>query len=553
MEKNFLFLIKSDYSLILNFIYGGLYEGFIDFYFLDIYFPFHTNLKGTLFTVDIDSEMDYIGFTIDIDEWLYILKLEYNMRNKGILEIKSGETKGLVMESGYFPLYYYLKLKNENYININVNLILSYWDDYFMKNDLEFKGYILDEDTIKRKINGEYISLDNPIDGMYSYKSRSGLLKINQHKENNNDYILIEIKNKGTPYIGSHLFLELITKENDGDFYFLPANQYIMDTFDITNGTIRDNNKYHICTNMKVNMLPHISISPEYTDIDILFINATNNHTFHCSDFDCAIKFASGFKKYVINDYPDDNIYFEVINPKKRIANYVILSYYNYEDGDIDFYLSNEKNIKYIDTNEEYITLSVTFEPIEMYRFGEKYIPEEILNFYFSISGYLYKKEESSDELLNTSSILNERNFLYEAETTNKQNISYSEKFTLIFKDIPRKNNFIYDLQIKVVFNVNISPLDKEFLIYTTEVNLTDILLKEEGSKLWIILGPILGFIALLIIIFFIVKYIRLKKANVNLKEDLKSIAYSNDIQKNVINKETLSSEKESDYESTFY
>ena len=89
-------------------------------------------------------------------------------------------------------------------------------------------------------------------------------------------------------------------------------------------------------------------------------------------------------------------------------------------------------------------------------------------------------------------------------------------------------------------------------LTFTLEVNLTDIKLKEDKSNLWIILGPILGFIFLLIIAFFIIKYIRLKHANINLKEDLKSMAYSNDIQKNIINKEREASEKDSDYDSTF-
>ena len=86
------------------------------------------------------------------------------------------------------------------------------------------------------------------------------------------------------------------------------------------------------------------------------------------------------------------------------------------------------------------------------------------------------------------------------------------------------------------------------------EVNLTDIkkIINEEESKLWYILGPILGFIILLLITFFTIKYIRLRKANINLREDLKSIAYSNEIQKNVLSKEKKTSEKDSDYESTF-
>ena len=91
-----------------------------------------------------------------------------------------------------------------------------------------------------------------------------------------------------------------------------------------------------------------------------------------------------------------------------------------------------------------------------------------------------------------------------------------------------------------------------DFLIYIKEINLTDIKEVKEESKLWFILGPILGFIFLLIIKFFVVKYIRLQKANINLREDLKSFAYSNEIQKNVLSKEKQTSEKESDYDTTF-
>ena len=75
---------------------------------------------------------------------------------------------------------------------------------------------------------------------------------------------------------------------------------------------------------------------------------------------------------------------------------------------------------------------------------------------------------------------------------------------------------------------------------------------EEEKSILWYILGPILGVIFLLLIIYFIIKYIRLKNANLNLKDEVKSIAYSHNVEKNVITKVKKTSEKESDYESTF-
>ena len=81
---------------------------------------------------------------------------------------------------------------------------------------------------------------------------------------------------------------------------------------------------------------------------------------------------------------------------------------------------------------------------------------------------------------------------------------------------------------------------------------MTDIKKEEEKSYLWYILGPILGVIGLLLIAYFVFKYIRLRKANVNLQEEMKSMAYSNEIQKNVLVKEKITSQKETDYETTF-
>ncbi len=92
---------------------------------------------------------------------------------------------------------------------------------------------------------------------------------------------------------------------------------------------------------------------------------------------------------------------------------------------------------------------------------------------------------------------------------------------------------------------------DEEFIIYTTKLDLTDIK-KKEPANVWLIVGIILGVIAVFLITFFIIKYIRLQKRNTNLKEEMKSMAYSNNIQKNVLIKEQQKTKKETDYETTF-
>ena len=48
---------------------------------------------------------------------------------------------------------------------------------------------------------------------------------------------------------------------------------------------------------------------------------------------------------------------------------------------------------------------------------------------------------------------------------------------------------------------------DEEFIIYTTKLDLTDIK-KKEPANVWLIVGIILGVIAVFLITFFIIKYI---------------------------------------------
>ena len=43
------------------------------------------------------------------------------------------------METGYFPLYYYLKINDSDYINLDVNLRLNSYDDSVMKNTFDIK------------------------------------------------------------------------------------------------------------------------------------------------------------------------------------------------------------------------------------------------------------------------------------------------------------------------------------------------------------------------------------------------------------------------------
>ena len=553
IRKNFLYKIKNKYTLINKYIYGPIYyNGWIESPFLNILeIQIGRNFRGKPVALDIDSRTNNMLYGINsYSEFIFVIKLEYIMRNKGIIEIQSGETRSQIMESGNFPLYYYFKIKYPNYINFDVNLRLNSYDDSVMKNNFEIKGYLLDEDTIKRKINGEYIQLNNSINGIYSNRFKVGLIEVNQNNtiDDNYSYFLIEINNLNNTNINSSLLVELIVKENYEDVYFMLASQYIIETFDGNNNTIRDKNKYHILANQKGDDEVWIELSPEYNDIEIKFTNETNPDGFRCSDFNCTLKYMTGFKKYLIHE-DKVNLYFNVINPKRRKANYMIRYFFGGEN-ESDLYYLNKMDKEYINTNNEKITLSLTFDPIKIIYHDKPAVYNFQIEFY--ISGLLYKKIDSSEELINTTAILYEKSASYEDQTIHLYNLTNPEKFRLVFNNIPRKDNYIYDLQIKAnVFQKQIL-FNEEFLIFTREIDLTDIKLKEENSILWYILGPILAIIILLLISFFIIKYIRLQKANTKLKEEMKSMAYSNDIYHNVIVRTKKDSNKESDYDSTF-
>ena len=168
------------------------------------------------------------------------------------------------------------------------------------------------------------------------------------------------------------------------------------------------------------------------------------------------------------------------------------------------------------------------------------------------MTGLLYKKDENSDELLNTTTIMQEQVCLYESKTVHYYTPQSPKKIIFKYANISRKNNFIYHLLIQAnIFN-EVNMFNEAFLIFTAKVDLTNIALPEEKSYLWIILGPILGVVVIALVAFFIIKYIRLQKANVNLKEEMKSMAYSNDVQKDVIAKTKKRSKTESDFDTTF-
>ena len=260
----------------------------------------------------------------------------------------------------------------------------------------------------------------------------------------------------------------------------------------------------------------------------------------------------TGFKKYRINHCDSDNVYFNVINPGHRNANYMIRHYYTDYELEFHYSLNDNIEIRSFIINDENATVFLTFNDIKITYANKVDVNRSDIHFY--IFGYLYNANDNSEELINTTAILHERKALYENRTLNIYNFNKPEQFTLVFQNVSRKrDNFFYDIRLQVNAKIKDHLFNEEFLVFNFKVDLSKIKFEEpEKSKWWIILIGVIGGLLFLAIIFFVIKYIRLRKSNVKFKEDLKLMAFSNDIHKNVIKSEKKFAEKESDFETTF-
>ena len=232
----------------------------------------------------------------------------------------------------------------------------------------------------------------------------------------------------------------------------------------------------------------------------------------------------------------------------------MIRYYYTTIEKEYEYYFNEKFDRKDISSNNENISISLTFDSINIKKGLTKNETVTINGIYFLITGTLYKQNKNLKEIINSTSYLTEHIPYFTNRTIHYYSHSNPEKWTLIFQNIPRNNNYIYDLQLKVNAIISKSILNEELLVYKTEVNLTDIEIKATtNSNIWtyIVIG-IIGGIILFLAIFFIIRNILLKNKNDNLQNEIKSIVFSNDTQKNILIQSRRISETESDFQTTF-
>ena len=534
------FQIKNKYSLIYQYMNGSF--GGVKFSNINEDILATRNYRGRPLAILIDDNINVSNNTAN-SPFIYYYQLIYNNKDGNIEEVKLGEPRSQIINRKQFPLYFYLKLKEDKDVNVIVNLRLKANIDSELEDDIEIKGYLLNNNDINRKINGEYIQLKEPIEGYFSNGLNIGYLEIIREYNENNSYLLIEIQKLENPEFNSYILIDVVANEyDDNNTFRLPMNRYIFETFNGINNTVRAQNKYHININrIGYHSQAFVELSTQYEEIKIKFESE--------EELNITLYNVSGFKKYRINNTEHHNIYFTVLNPEKKIANYMIRYFYTEHDKEYEYYF-NEKYDLNKTLSEEYANISLAFKGIKIITGEERNKIVNDTEIYFLITGILYKKQNNNmDECINTTSKIT--NYIkYYTNNTRYNYSNVSKNWYLKFDNIPRGNNFVYDLQLQINAILSKSILNEEFLIYNVTIDLTDIEIKNKDLT-YILIG-VIGGILILIVLFFMIKYIRLRKKNTNLRNEMKSLVFSNDVQNNVINKEKAISKKEKDYETTF-
>ena len=507
----------------------------------------YKNFQRKLITFHLNRKM-VINITTVTNEFVYYFQFAHNLLRNEIRELEQGKPLVEFTNKNYFPIYYYYKIVNKTYINANINYKINDHNESFIKSYPAFV-YIINENEIMKKLNGERIETTTRFIGKYSDAYGIGLVQVNkiltEKEKNDTQYLLIELYRGGgekNVYSPENFFVEIMVNEYDEkNGFFLPQNEYFIDTFDDAEKVIRDANQYSIF-NPEGSIQPVIELSSEYSDIKI---NFTNNITYKTD-------FSTGFQRFIINEEVNEIIYFSIISSRKK-ANYMIIYYLNENFIDRDFNLGQPATKDNFDKNQNLTDVSLEFDGI----FVSNYYDDDII---FYISGTLFKENNDIKETINNTCFLLEREkekkYANKAISIFNKTNEKSSNWTLIFRNIPRNENVVYDLRLQMTASIKNDNSQEEYMAYSLKVDLTDIKQNVPENKSWLPWGiPVIvvgSIFIIIIIIYFVIKFIKLKKKNVNLQNEMVSLAFSHDVQKNILIKDKQVSANESDYESTF-
>ena len=529
---------SNDSFMKYQFVYGdsGIYNYSIEAYdFIKI----SQNFKGKSITIPLDKSF---SFRTDNAKHIFFYQLINNLKLQVYDEVKEGEPLIRVLNEYYFPLYYFIKIKNKNHANIDVNIGFKIYAEYpkQINAQLSIKGYVVNDIVWNMLMLEDFTQLGDPIIGNYSDAFGIGFLEVNQkidYKDIDN-YLIVEIGalDRYHSYSNTSTSVEISYKEfdeNNNTNYSLPVNKYIIESIYGKDIKTRNENKYSIYKYENIKNPILIEISTDDDNITLVFDNDYN------------VKESPkerGFKKYKINNFDFGEINFKVKNNGEN-KSYYLIKYSYYDEDEQKTFNFNVNDCSVVNDNNiscNYIKVNTSSEDLEK------------KGTYFYITGTLYNASDTSDKAVNSAYILNKLNSTHISKTINFVNSSKHNNWVLEFKDIPKERNCNYNLQLQIHALPFDNFLNEEYLLYRKE----NILIKnKEEDKRWIIFVAIfvpVGAIILGLALFFLIKYLRLRKKSNSFAKEVKSLLFSNDIQKNVLVKEQQLSKNESDYENTF-
>jgi len=298
----------------------------------------NSNYLGKLITIPT-SKVKNIIFQTE-ESFIYHLKLKYIRPKSDTKELIIDESLNEILLDIQFPIYYYLKIGNQDNIDINFRII-----NLKDENNIFINGYMIDNEALERKLNGEFIELKDTIIGNYDKSFKNGLLQINETiinkyfknnerdiKNDKTEYLLIKID--GEHYISNSLSVEIIAMSKNNGNYLVPVNQYIMGYQIINN--IKYLIKNDIIKNNNNNIV--IEFSPNYKDIRLTFDNLTEIPTYKEN-------IITSTQKYKINTN-NKEIYLKINKPEKIINGNYLFRYYFINKDKFEYKFDKFPNIK---------------------------------------------------------------------------------------------------------------------------------------------------------------------------------------------------------------
>jgi hypothetical protein len=231
-------------------------------------------------------------------------------------------------------------------------------------------------------------------------------------------------------------------------------------------------------------------------------------------------------------------------------ANYLLRYYYKIEKQNLTYNFDKTPNIDEIPQTEE------EKEKIFTFQFGKLFS-----NITKSTVFYNLYLDENITELLNTSAIVSTKPICGEV-VSDDNNQEDSIKFNISLNSSSfTKYKFIIQIRI-IVYNQQ----DLEFLAYSILVDLTKFFEKKNNDKndnknagngnnrKYIVLTIVIIIIVILSLALFLIvcKYIKERRKNSNLTEQVLSISFSSGQDLTVFNDGSHTAEKDKDYETTF-